>query len=885
MIITLPMKMNLSDNETSDLTIELDDRYLDQIQLINFIKIVQTKCENFQFLTPAGFSNFTLRDLNKSLRQLHFRSGMIAVHYKIEKNENNLSLLYIRHNLSNIILNSLRNHESDFARQLLHLCYKHGLLSPGEARNIILKIEKLYPSLTIALNCPEYPVYNLANEIIAEEKLNRRFGDLSPHEVQHLVWEYIGIDEFRKISEEITLNFYALESFKERRLRRVKNLNFPPEWKAWPTDEQTLENFFNDNGLQNEENLKILAPIMFNYNITERVSNDYLLEAAESNNSELLKLVLDCKADVNFTEMQPPKWLSSSNWTQYDLYLMKELIILNGDRSLLEFNYPILNKIKGNAVILSDRNTACFVFESKIVLKNGNLHVVGGINRQGIPYSNFSYYPIKFSGYSFTDNSENKKEKIIKESLLKRGDIDFSEDNKHINGNYETAFIRAIRNGKIEIIKTLMENPNVVHEDYRGHSSLTQAILYKQQGVLEILTRKKHPKINIRETDSYNQPFLLQVIQLGYFQVVKNLLRRSVSANLTGPEGLTALMTAVRDYKPKVVTLLLEHKAEIDKGNDKGETALIIAAEKLHKDIVSILLKQRANVNCTDSKKNTALMKVCESRIPGITSLKSEIVKILITAGIDISHVNSKEETAWIKAKICNPELCALLTPTLQTPVSISNVTLFQPLMPEETKQNRNQLTTMHFNTNPNENINEQLLNAAKYGNMQALRSALREGANVNCCTKKNKITPLMMACQKGYFLIVEELLKEQKLNKNQTDNCGYTALMIAITDNRKGIVDLLLSKHVNLNVACDEGDTALMIAVENGHDDIAWSLLSYGADLTPINKKGKNAIDLALEIGSKSNDYRLFELLSNNSKEITVNNNSTSTSTSQSQL
>ncbi len=882
MIVTLPMKMNLSDKETDNLMIELDDQYLDQIQLINFIKIVQTQCEGFLYLIPAGFNNFTLRDLNKSLNQLGFHNGMrIAVHYKIEKNESNLSLLYIRHNLSKIILNSLRNQESNFSRQLLNLCYKHGLLTSGEARNIILNIEQLYPSLPIAQNCPEYPVYKLANEIIAEGKLDRRFGDLSPHEVQHLVWEYIGIGEFRRISENVTLNFYALESFKERRLRRLKNLNFPPEWKAWPTDEKTLENFFNDNGFQDDENLKKLAPIIFNYNVTERVSNNYLLEAVESNNSELLKLVLDCKADVNFTEMQPPKWLSSSNWTYYDLYLMKTLLKWNGDSYLFQFDYSLLNKIKGNAVILTDQNTACFVFESKIVLKNGSLHVVENINRQGISYSNFSDEPIQFSGNSFTDNSENKKEKIIKECLLKRSDIDFSVDNKHINEKYETPFIRAIRKGKIEIINTLMENTNVVHEDYRGHSSLTQAILYKQPEVLEILTSKKHPKINIRETDSNNQPFLLQVIQLGYFQVVNNLLRRGVSANLTGPEGLTALMTAVRDQKPKVVTLLLDNKAEINRKNDKGETALIIAAEKLHKDFVSILLQQGANVNCTDLKQNTALMKVCESHIPGITSLKSEIVKILITAGIDISHINSKEETAWTKAKIYNPELCALLTPTLKTP----NVTLFQPLMPEEKKQNRNQLTTMHFNTNPNENINEQLLNAARHGNMQVLRSALRKGANVNFCTKTNKITPLIMACQKGHFLIVEELLKEQKLNKDQTDSAGYSALMIAISDNQKEIVDLLLSKGVNLNLTSDEGDTALMIAVENEHDDIVWSLLSYGADLTPTNKKGKNATGLALEIGCNSNDYHLFELLSNNSKQITVNNNSTSTSTSQSLL
>ena len=85
---------------------------------------------------------------------------------------------------------------------------------------------------------------------------------------------------------------------------------------------------------------------------------------------------------------------------EYDLYLMPK------------FNIDQCEEIKGNAVILTDENTAYFIIEDKIVIKNEEPQVVASINRQKIRDSD-STKPKKYT------DSERKKEKIIKESTLK----------------------------------------------------------------------------------------------------------------------------------------------------------------------------------------------------------------------------------------------------------------------------------------------------------------------------------------------------------------------------------------------------------------------------------------------------------------------------------
>ena len=72
--------------------------------------------------------------------------------------------------------------------------------------------------------------------------------------------------------------------------------------------------------------------------------------------------------------------------------------------------------------------------------------------------------------------------------------------------------------------------------------------------------------------------------------------------------GVTALMGAARYGQERVVGLLLQRGAEINKQDSDGWTALTFAANNGHERVVELLLQHGAEVNLQSSIGDTALM-------------------------------------------------------------------------------------------------------------------------------------------------------------------------------------------------------------------------------------------------------------------------------------
>jgi len=69
------------------------------------------------------------------------------------------------------------------------------------------------------------------------------------------------------------------------------------------------------------------------------------------------------------------------------------------------------------------------------------------------------------------------------------------------------------------------------------------------------------------------------------------LLQNGADGNERGSNGLTPLMTMVRDNKPHMVTELLNHEVDPDQMSPEGQTVLITAITKKKTDIALALLK------------------------------------------------------------------------------------------------------------------------------------------------------------------------------------------------------------------------------------------------------------------------------------------------------
>jgi len=106
----------------------------------------------------------------------------------------------------------------------------------------------------------------------------------------------------------------------------------------------------------------------------------------------------------------------------------------------------------------------------------------------------------------------------------------------------------------------------------------------------------------------------------------------------------------------------------------------------------------------------------------------------------------------------------------------------------------------------------------------------IRSGANVNA---RNDLgaTPLWAACQNGSESMVGRLLTAGA-NPNAALLLGETPVMVAGRSGSPAVVELLAAKGANVNARAARGQTALMWAVAQKHPEVVKVLIANGADI-----------------------------------------------------
>ncbi|NEO84393.1 MAG: hypothetical protein F6J87_09090 [Spirulina sp. SIO3F2] len=171
----------------------------------------------------------------------------------------------------------------------------------------------------------------------------------------------------------------------------------------------------------------------------------------------------------------------------------------------------------------------------------------------------------------------------------------------------------------------------------------------------------------------------------------------------------------------------------------------------------------------------------------------------------------------------------------------------------------------------PHVSSEERLLNAAEVGDLERVKQALAQKADLNARdfrkTTKNK-TPLMLAAMNGHVAIVEHLLqigadpnlsdviepmpewvKERRLD--HIEEIGYqlgrTSLMLAAIENHLTIVKVLIKGGADICLMDELGYTALILASERGHLAIVQYLLDQGADIEQKDRSGSTPVMIAI--------------------------------------
>ena len=137
------------------------------------------------------------------------------------------------------------------------------------------------------------------------------------------------------------------------------------------------------------------------------------------------------------------------------------------------------------------------------------------------------------------------------------------------------------------------------------------------------------------------------------------------------------------------------------------------------------------------------------------------------------------------------------------------------------------------------------LMRASEYGNLEKVKLLIEKEADVNAKNEDGK-TALMRASREGHLEVVKYLI-ENGADVNAKSNNGWTALMRASYNGHLEVVKYLIENGADVNAKRDSGRTALMRASREGHLEVVKLLIENGAD---VNAKddiyGQTALDLA---------------------------------------
>ena len=145
----------------------------------------------------------------------------------------------------------------------------------------------------------------------------------------------------------------------------------------------------------------------------------------------------------------------------------------------------------------------------------------------------------------------------------------------------------------------------------------------------------------------------------------------------------------------------------------------------------------------------------------------------------------------------------------------------------------------------------EELLEAAKIGNVGSVNALIAKGASVNSADRAGN-TPLICAARFGHIECVKILLEKGAFINSQCAVKRCSPLMWASENGHTEIVKVLIDNGATLNAKDFYGWTALMKATYRGYVEIVEALVQNGANVNVKNNGGLTALDIAEELKAK---------------------------------
>ena len=469
------------------------------------------------------------------------------------------------------------------------------------------------------------------------------------------------------------------------------------------------------------------------------------------------------------------------------------------------------------------------------------------------------------------------------------------------NKNNITALMIASQKGNADGISILMNagaDPNIT--DNKGATCIHHAV--GGGCSKDVLERIVNHDADVNVANKKNITALMLACMKGSKDAINVLLNTGADPNIANTDGDTCLHYAVRnDCSTEVLEAIISHSVDVNATNKKNETTLMIACEKGNKDSINVLLNAGADphiandygdiwihaavkgycskevlqiiinhdtdVNATNKKNVTALMIACEKG-------NKDAINLLLDAGADPNISNADDDTCLqyaVYGDCCKEVLQAIIC--YGADVNATNKKNVTALMIACYKGNTDTINLL-LNSGADHNITDGkgatcILHAILGGcSKDVLETFVNRSVDVNAANK-NKVTALMLACEKGKKDIINVLLNAGA-DPSITDGKGATCIHYAVEGCRKDVLERIVNLGADVNATNKNNITALIIACQKGNVDGISILLNAGADPNITDKNGATCIHHAVGGGCNKD---VLERIVNHDADVNVAN------------
>ncbi|KAI9147082.1 ankyrin repeat protein [Paramyrothecium foliicola] len=430
----------------------------------------------------------------------------------------------------------------------------------------------------------------------------------------------------------------------------------------------------------------------------------------------------------------------------------------------------------------------------------------------------------------------------IVDTLLSDPDISFHDWEK-----VDEALLLASRRGWDAMVEVLLEkNANVNFQSKEGWTALHVAVMKGHRKVVKTLL-KKGISVNIK--DCKGRTALMQSVEHGFESIVNLLLaRQKTQAGIDDWMGREALSLAAEKGYVGIVKLLLEKNVDCNNPVDSmGRTAMSLAAMSGNKDIVEQLLKKNANNGIKDSYDRTSLHHAAWGG-------HEDVVEILLKHGADFRALDSNGRSALhLAAERASERVVERLLENRDNANLKSKdgqTALHRAAWGGSTK-----VVSLLRKNGADPFIRDNLGNkpwhvAATKGHESIAAALLEDESNVDE-ERISKKHPLIFAAQMGYTIMARSLLKKGA-DPAVKDVLGLTMLHWAAARGNKEMVDLIIERREELiNILDNQKQTALCHSVLKGWTAVVEILLRAKADTGISDETGRTVLHHAAREGN----------------------------------